>query len=359
VTGTAPDHQSGPDSRGRLERRLLEHLRTTLQEPAVEFADPPSPISGGYDTQIFAFRLSRAPAQFSGPLILRLLGPKHDPARALREREVQNAVAALGYPAPRVLAASADVSVLDGAFLIMERLPGRPMLEVRKFDIAALLAELQLRLHDLDPEPLVRAVRQEAGGAMPDFDSLLSDLNRRVVRRPIEGLAGPMRWLFSHRPPEPSRRAICHGDFHPQNVLMSGRVVTGVLDWPNALVADAAYDVASTRVILGLVPIELVGVPPALRYLVQVARRLMLGRYLAAYRRCRPLDLRSLPYYEAASSMRQLVRVAEARVSGRLTPLDVSVFGERVAARFRALTGVGPRIPAAPTRADRSRTVGS
>jgi len=353
VTAAAPDHQGGPDSRGRLERRLLEHLRTTLHEPAVEFADPPAPISGGYDTRIFAFRLSGAPAQFSGPLILRLLGPKHDPARALREREVQNAVAALGYPAPRVLAACADVSVLDGAFLIMERVPGRPMLEVRKFDIAGLLAELQLRLHDLDPEPLVRAVRQETGGAMPDFDSLLSDLDRRVMRGPIEGLAGPMRWLLSHRPPEPGRLAICHGDFHPQNVLMSGGIVTGVLDWPNAVIADPACDVAATRIILACAPMEMAAMPALKRWAARALRPLLLARHLAGYERRRKLDRTVLAYYEAAGCLRGLVRVAGARLDaagnpGALNPLDASSFGGRLAARFERITGVAVSLPPVP-----------
>jgi aminoglycoside phosphotransferase (APT) family kinase protein len=353
VTDAAPDHQGGPDSRGRLERRLLEHLRTTLHEPAVEFADPPAPISGGYDTRIFAFRLSGAPAQFSGPLILRLLGPKHDPARALREREVQNAVAALGYPAPRVLAASADVSVLDGAFLIMERVPGRPMLEVGKLHMAGLLAEMQLRLHDLDPEPLVQAVRQEAGGAMPDFDSLLSDLDRRVVRGPMEGLAGPMRWLLSHHPPEPGRLAICHGDFHPQNVLMSGRIVTGVLDWPNAVIADPACDVAATRIILACAPMEMAAMPALKRWAARALRPVLLARHLAGYERRRTLDRTVLAYYEAAGCLRGLVRVAGARLDaagnpGALNPLDASSFGGRLAARFQRITGVAVSLPPVP-----------
>jgi aminoglycoside phosphotransferase (APT) family kinase protein len=353
VTDAAPDHQGGPDSRGRLEWRLLAHLRTTLHVPAVEFADPPAPISGGYDTRIFAFRLSGAPARFSGPLILRLLGPKHDPARALREREVQNAVAALGYPAPRVLAASADVSVLDGAFLIMERVPGRPMLEVRKFDMAGLLAELQLRLHDLDPEPLVRAVRQEAGGAMPDFDSLLSDFDRRVVRAPMEGLAGPLRWLLSHRPPEPGRRAICHGDFHPQNVLMLGQTVTGVLDWPNAVIADPAYDVAATRIILACAPMEMAPMPALKRWAARALRPVLLARHLAGYERRRKLDRTVLAYYEAAGCLRGLVRVAGARLDaagnpGALNPLDASSFGGRLAARFERITGVAVSLPPVP-----------
>jgi aminoglycoside phosphotransferase (APT) family kinase protein len=350
VTNAASDRQNGPDVRGHLARRLLDHLREMLHEPALEFGESPTPISGGYDTKIFAFRLTGAPAPFSGPLILRLLGPKHDPSRALRERAVQNAVATLGYPAPRVLAASSDVALLDGAFLIMERVPGRPMLEARKLNVARVLAEMQLRLHDLDPEPLLRAVRQEGSGEMPDFDKLLADLGQRIARRPIEGLARPMRWLVSHRPPEPGRRVICHGDFHPQNILMAGNAVTGVLDWPNAVIADPAYDVAATRIILSCAPIEMAAVPALLRWVARMVRPILLVRHLAGYQRRRKLDPTTLAYYEAASCMRGLVRVAEARLGSAgapaaLNPLDASSFGERLAARFARITGIDAALP--------------
>jgi hypothetical protein len=112
-----------------LTQPLLEHLRGELDEPGLDYAEPLTPITGGYDTRIFAFRLSGAPGHFSIPLILRVLGRQHLSARALSERAIQNAVAGLGYPAPRVLLASPDPTILGGAFLVMERLPGRPLLD--------------------------------------------------------------------------------------------------------------------------------------------------------------------------------------------------------------------------------------
>src|SRR3989442_11468213 len=101
-------------------RRLLEHLRAELREPGLGYAELLTPIAGGYDTRIFAFRLSGAPEPFSIPLILRVLGSQHPPARALSERATQNAVTRLGYPPPRVLLASPDPTILGGAFLVME-----------------------------------------------------------------------------------------------------------------------------------------------------------------------------------------------------------------------------------------------
>jgi len=326
-------------------------LRWELTDPALEYAEPPVAISGGYDTEILAFWLQRAPAEWSRPLILRRLGPEHDPTRALRERDIQNAVAGLGFPAPRVLAASADPGALDGAFLILERMPGRPMLEVRKIGVAAVLSRTQLRLHALDAGPLLWAAGLTGGSDAMTFDGLLDQIGRRIAARSLHGLGRGLDWLTAHRPAEAARPVICHGDFHPQNILMEGGVVTGVIDWPNALVADPAYDVASTRTILGLVPLELSPLPAVARVLLSAARPLLLARYLAGYRRGRPIDGRALGYYEATACMRQLIRIGEQRLTaaaaGRAPgPLDASSFGDRLCARFARITGIAPVLPA-------------
>jgi hypothetical protein len=100
-------------------RLLLEHLRAELHTPGLDYAEPLTPITGGYDTRIFTFRLTGASEPFSIPLILRVLSNQYAPERALSERATQNAVAGLGYPAPRVLLASSDPTILGGAFLVM------------------------------------------------------------------------------------------------------------------------------------------------------------------------------------------------------------------------------------------------
>jgi aminoglycoside phosphotransferase (APT) family kinase protein len=340
--------------------RLLAYLRATLGEPGVQFSEPPTPVTGGYDTRIFAFRLRAAPPAFSCPLILRLLGPHHDPTRVLREGVTQNALAGLGYPAPRVLLAITDPTPLGGAGLVMERLPGRPLLEAGLFRISRVLVETQLRLHALDAEVLLRALDQEGLAAsvagapaisrdLVTLDGHLAQLRDRIVGGALHGLAPAMAWLVEHRPPSPGRRVICHGDFHPQNILVAGRRVTGVIDWPNVIVADAAYDVAATRTILSLTPVELAAMPGTLRWLVRVLRPVMVTRYLAAYRRCRPIDAGALAYYEALCCMRGLLRAAESRLRRAPAfpnPLDASSFAERLAAHFSRITGVSPALPA-------------
>jgi aminoglycoside phosphotransferase (APT) family kinase protein len=307
-------------------------------------------MGGGYDTSIWTFRLHGAAGRWTGPLILRLLNPAHDPQRALRERAIQNAVADQGYPAPRVLWASADRAPLGAGFLVMERARGRPLLDDRLRGVGAALAAAQARLHALDAEPLLRALDEEgraaSGGfdrAAVGFDALLESLDR-VAGSGLDGLVPGVRWLRRHRPVAGSW-SICHGDFHPQNLLAEGGRVTAVLDWPNAVVAAPEYDVAATLVILRLVPVSILPVPAAARPLVAALRALMTTRYVAGYRRARGIDPDQLPYYEAAACMRGLVRAGHARLTGDRNPLDASSYGPRLAARFARVSGVAVSLP--------------
>ena len=331
--------------------RLLGHLRTALGAPPLELAEGPSPISGGFDTAIFAFRLAGASGAWARPLILRVLGPEHDPRRALREEAIQNAVAGLGFPAPRVLAASADPAALGGPFLVMERLPGRPMLQAQRVGVSGAMARIQLALHALDPGPLLDAMARIGERDAVTFDGILERLRARIARGSLDGLEGVLGWLARERPPAPARLAICHGDLHPQNILVDDGAVSGVVDWPNTVVADPAYDVASTRIILGLVPLGLSAAPAPARALLALVRPIALARHLALYRRRAAVGARELAYYEVASALRHLVRAAEQRqaaASGArpLGALDASDFAERLCARVARITGVIPSVPA-------------
>lgn len=335
-----------------LEARLRDYLRQALGERQLEFAERPTRLTGGFDTQIFAFRLAAAPAAFAGPLVLRLLDAHHDPSRVLHEQATQNALADLRYPAPRVLLASAGVSELGGAFLIMQRLAGQPLPKVSIGAMVSVLAELQARLHDVDPVAFLRAVTR--AGLEPKsltFDAHLAQLAARASRSGLSGLAPGLAWLARGRPPRPEPRAVCHGDFHPYNILIADDGVTGVLDWPHAIVADPAFDVATTLVILKFVPLEITGLSAALRWVADAARPLLVASYLRHYRRRRPLDRDRLAYYEAAACMKALVRAGELRAGSAgadaANALFASTFTERVARRFRAATGITPMLPPA------------
>jgi aminoglycoside phosphotransferase (APT) family kinase protein len=244
------------------------------------------------------------------------------------------------------------VTILGGAFLIMQRLAGRPLPKVDVRAMARVLAELQARLHEVDPAAFLRAVARE--GLEPanlTFDAHLAYLTERAARGGLDGLASGLEWLARRRPPLPEPRAVCHGDFHPFNILMADGGVTGVLDWPHAIVADPAFDVATTLIILRLVPMDIAGLAAPLRWLANAARPVLVGSYLRHYRRRRPLDVEKLAYYEAAACMKALVRAGQLRgapASGTAASvLFESAYTERALRHFRALTGITPVLPLA------------
>ncbi len=87
----------------------------------------------------------------------------------------------------------------------------------------------------------------------------------------------------------PDGSALCHGDFHPGNVMLT---VEGpaVIDWLTASSGPPAADVARTLLLLrgGAVPD---GTPMMQRLRIGVLRRWFSNAYLRAYRATRPLAM--------------------------------------------------------------------
>jgi aminoglycoside phosphotransferase (APT) family kinase protein len=300
-----------------LADRFLTHLRGRLGA-GVGYAEAPAPLSGGFDTTILAFRLSGVPAGWEGPLILRVMTRADSGPRVLREAAVHAAVVQAGFPAPRVLLHDTDLVPLGLPFLVMERLPGETMwLAVAKGSLPAILAlprrlaELQARLHQMGGETL--ADRARAFGVDPATMSVTADVQRlhhRIEREGLNGLLPGADWLLSNLPPPAQAEVICHGDFHPLNIMMDGDQLSGVIDWANAVIAEPAFDIAGLRTIaLHADP----GVPVAARGVANVVRRLMVRRYMSVYRAAAPLETRNLPYYEAIRVLSALIFAGEQR----------------------------------------------
>jgi aminoglycoside phosphotransferase (APT) family kinase protein len=280
---------------------LLAYLRRRLDAPALTFAEAPSPIVGGFDTSIYAFALQDAEAPYGGALIARVFRTPTDAERARYEAAVQNAVASLGYPAPEVLLVEAQADVLGAPFIVMRRMPGRVMLDAllgpRMGNMAALLGRWHARLHDLDAEEFRRVLGDTIDPRrLATVDYILGRYEESVTTASLDGLRPTLRWLLEHRPAPGVASSICHSDFHPLNVLVTGREVTGVVDWGSVAIAPPAYDVGATVALLSHGP---VGLPRPALPLVRIIRHWIVGRYLRAYASIRSLDLQEVRYFEA------------------------------------------------------------
>jgi aminoglycoside phosphotransferase (APT) family kinase protein len=325
-----------PDT-DEIAARLLAHLSAHLLRPDLAYAERLESVSGGFDTAIFGFALEGAPPEAAGRLILRLGREGSYPPRFALEAMTQNALAEMGYPVPRALLVETETATLGGPFIVMQRVSGRPLGQqgvgfatgatvVTKLANLARLpktfsalnrtwVETQVRLHRLSPEPLLRAAADAGVDArLLSFDGQLARLAATVEDAGLCGLTPAVSWLEANRPDDRGSATICHGDFHPLNIMADNGVVTGVIDWANVAIAAAELDVASAVTNIATLPIK---VPGAMRLPVKLLIATLLRRYVAAYRQLRPLDAASLRYYQVFRAMVQLRPAAATLLAGR------------------------------------------
>ena len=310
-----------------LSSEFLAHLRRSLGGD-VRYREPLRPLTGGFVTDVYSFRLDRAVDGWAGPLVLRVYPADTDAIRIRRERCAQDAVSAQGVPAPRVLACEDTAASLERPFMIMELLPGRPQMVVdfprilidapRLFTLPRRHAAAINMVHELDATHLLHAfemagIDRRAAGA----EHWLDGADATIRRWGFDGLRPGLEWLTSHRPPEPQRYAICHGDFFGANILEQRGRVTGIIDWNLVTVADPAFDVGGQ-----IAAYEMSAVPgPRVMQLAATGFGQLLAKgFRRAYRRFREITEENIRYYAVMRAFTELTfklgLEAEVRATG-------------------------------------------
>ena len=221
----------------------------------VTLVEPSTANREGFDSEIHLVHVTgpTLPPAWSEPLVLRVLPTSDRLADGHREAAIQDRLADLGYPAPRILHVFAPGELTDRPTQVVQRAPGTLLLDEllrRPWTARRLvrrMAELQARLHSLPTD------------GFPDTDDLLDrrlrlprhvvatgdhpELHRALER--IEALAPRLR---------DAPHTICHGDFHPLNVLGDGRSAT-VIDWTDAGLGDRHGDLARTLLLFDMAAI--------------------------------------------------------------------------------------------------------
>jgi len=133
---------------------------------------------------------------------------------------------------------------------------------------ARTLAELQTALHSCEvPE-------------LPSLRRRLEEKIRAVALLPTKTKEAVLEVLAQL----PDGNAVCHGDFHPDQIIMSARGPI-IIDWTDATQGNPLADVARTCLLLRMAAL-LPSTPR--RWLIDSARALFHSIYLRRYLRLRP-----------------------------------------------------------------------
>ncbi len=234
------------------------------------------PVAVGRTAEIFAWGEGR---------VLKLFRPGWGLEVARHELAVARAIHAAGVPSPRP---DAVIEAAGRAGIVYERISGPSLLAVllarpwRWGAGARTLGETHAVIHaarapDLPLLGEALARRITAAADLPEAD-------RTAALAALDALVNSSRAV-----------ALCHGDYHPDNVLLSPRGPL-VIDWENATIGDPMADVART---LLLVRSSEASIPsPAGRLARRALGALLIALYLRAYGRRRPLDRARLAAWE-------------------------------------------------------------
>jgi aminoglycoside phosphotransferase len=311
------------------------------------------------------------------PLVLRLYDGAHAEDKAAREGRTLSYLAGVGCPVPRSYLRELDRDELGAPFIVMDRVAGGPLFSVASFPIAfktfsigfIAFVRAQVRLHRLNvsaPAPssanspnsqnwdeLPRAhtcvsipstapllermlaiiAERVASGPMPGLEDALASLRQRAPRyRPAAGappagdgaLASPCERTNRNRAVPDS---IVHMDYHPQNVIVRGTRVTGIIDWVSADLGDRHLDAATTSAILATSAMDR---PRWMRdnRVGNSLRALFAALYFPAYHAFAPMDLDRFRYCQAVAALFRLSTFGMMRTRG---PASVGFHPEAIA----------------------------
>jgi uncharacterized protein (TIGR02172 family) len=232
-----------------------------------------APLAQGRTAEVFAW---------DDDHVLKLFRPGWGVNAARHEAELARAIYDSGAPAPQV---GEVVRVGDRAGVIYERISGPSLLRelvdhpARLRSVMRTLAEAHADLHQRTVANLPRVGEMLAQRATSV--AKLTEAQRRAVLRALEAL--------------PDADALCHGDYHPDNVLISPRGPL-VIDWENAALGDPLADVARTLLLFRANFVY--SHSAATRAIKRGALQYLSNLYLRRYRQLRPFDTARLRAWE-------------------------------------------------------------
>lgn len=283
----------------------------------VALAEPASAIGEGFASHIVGVTLTGAglPESWRRPLVLRLLPEVRRMDQARAEADVQRWCAQQGYPVPELLAVLEPDEGFGLPAHVMQRVPGVTVLDALKakpWRVASLMGDLvalHLRLHALptdgwpaSTEPLALvdkrlglSRRVVAGGGPTE---LADALDAVAALAPI-AVDGPM--------------VVCHGDFHPLNVVVDGPKAV-VIDWTDAGLGPREADVSRTVLLFRVAALAAEGRVD--RLVLGRVGPVLARRYRRAYERSVPLDARRMLAWEALHAVHGWAQVHTVHAGG-------------------------------------------
>ena len=181
-----------------------------------------------------------------------------------REYRVMRALAETPVPVPGMFALCEDLSILGTKFFLMARVDGRTLIDPALPDFTA---QARRALYENQVDLLAELARVDvAAVGLEDFGAPGDYVARQIARwssqyrasetRTIDAMESLMTWLPANAPADDGARALVHGDFRLDNMLLDPQrpEVLALIDWELSTIGHPLIDVTYLMTMLRLPP---------------------------------------------------------------------------------------------------------
>ena len=173
-----------------------------------------------------------------GDRAIKVFNAEYSKADVLNEALNQARIEETGLNIPRVL----EVTMIDGKWAIVsEFIKGKTLSQLmeenpeKKAEYIGLLVDLQMGVH-AKTSPLLNKLKDKMSRKIAATE--LDATTRYDLHTRLEGM--------------PRHNKVCHGDFNPSNIIITGNGIPYILDWSHATQGNASADVARTYLLFRL-----------------------------------------------------------------------------------------------------------
>ena len=245
--------------------------------------------NGGMSDTIIGYGRTADVVSYDQARVIKLFKPFMNGAAIDREFRFASIAYRERLPTPRPV----EVVTRDGRTgIVYERVEGTSLLRMisdkplRLSAFAKEMAELHCRINAVAYDDPEQSQKRNIEGAIMRTPDLEENDKERIV-------------AYLRALPDGDR--LCHGDFHPDNVIVSDQ--PWIIDWMTGSSGNPLGDIARSKLLLETSEIP-GSVPPAMRFLLKLGQRKLAKAYIAEY--CRiskakrgDIDAWMLPLYAA------------------------------------------------------------
>ena len=286
------------------------------------------PLEGGRQHKMYSFTILKIEngKKYKQPLVLRLYDGNIAIENAEYEYRIMEKLRTSVVPVPRVFILEKDKNYIGSPFIVMGKIIGEDLYaymnrrfasSISLFEAKELetwitkMASLLASVHQLDWHALGLDFLRSGSWSANYIAKGLDSPEVVYMAASNKGVKSLIDW-FRERidEVETTENVVLHFDFHPQNVMVNGDRIVALIDWAEACLGDATFDVAWSNMLF-----------------YNGGAGDIIDLFVREYKRFSGRVLKNLAFFEVSAACRQLfdlIAIKEGRALDLNKPIEVA-----------------------------------